>query len=98
MRAHVWILLVAALLIAAMLGVAGGPFPLSLSEVWGALTGVGDPTHVAIVRGLRLPRVVLGVIVGAGLAASGTALQATLRNPLAEPYLLGAVGLLPSTD
>ena len=43
-------------------------------------------------RNLRLPRVALGLAVGAGLAVSGTVLQATLRNPLAEPYLLGVSG------
>ncbi|MEX2182277.1 MAG: iron ABC transporter permease [Gemmatimonadaceae bacterium] len=92
MRVHVWILLVAAVVAAALVGIGGGPVALSLGEVWGALLGEGDPTHVAIVHGLRLPRVVLGLVVGAGLAASGTALQATLRNPLAEPYLLGVSG------
>ena len=57
-----------------------------------ALGGSGDSTSVAIVRDLRLPRVVLGALVGAGLGASGAALQGALRNPLAEPYLLGVSG------
>ncbi|MDX6742420.1 iron ABC transporter permease [Actinocorallia sp. A-T 12471] len=43
-----------------------------------------------IVLDLRLPRVILGAAVGAGLAAVGAVLQAVLRNPLADPYLLGA--------
>ncbi len=47
--------------------------------------------HNALVVG-RLPRVVLGAIAGGGLAASGVAFQATLRNPLAEPFLLGVSG------
>jgi iron complex transport system permease protein len=87
-----WVALVAAVLVAAVLGVTGGSAPLPLDAVWNALLGTGDETQVAIVRTLRLPRVALGVVVGAGLAASGTALQATLRNPLAEPYLLGVSG------
>ena len=77
---------------AVLVGVAGGAVPMPLGEVWAALFGVGDATQVAIVRDLRLPRIALGIAVGAGLAVSGTALQATLRNPLAEPYLLGVSG------
>lgn len=65
---------------------------MALGDVAGALAGRGDATDVAIVQALRLPRVALGLVVGAGLAASGTVLQATLRNPLAEPYLLGVSG------
>jgi iron complex transport system permease protein len=87
-----WLLLAGTLLVAVLVGVAGGAVPMPLGEVWGALFGVGDSTQVAIVRNLRLPRVALGIAVGAGLAVSGTALQATLRNPLAEPYLLGVSG------
>jgi iron complex transport system permease protein len=87
-----WLLLAGTLLVAVLVGVAGGAVPMSLGEVWSALLGVGDATQVAIVRNLRLPRVALGIAVGAGLAVSGTALQATLRNPLAEPYLLGVSG------
>jgi iron complex transport system permease protein len=86
------ILLVGVLLIAVLLGLALGSVPLSPMVVLRALVGTGDATTLAIVDGLRVPRVALGVVVGAGLAASGTALQATLRNPLAEPYLLGVSG------
>ena len=45
-----------------------------------------------IVRALRLPRVVMASLVGVGLGMSGAALQGTMRNPLAEPYLLGVSG------
>lgn len=84
--------LLLALLAAVTLGLAVGSVPLAPDVVWRAIFGAGDASAVAIVQGLRLPRVALGVVVGAGLAASGTALQATLRNPLAEPYLLGVSG------
>ncbi len=63
-----------------------------LAAVFDALRGRGDPTFIAIVRDLRLPRIVLGALVGAGLGASGAALQGALRNQLAEPYLLGVSG------
>lgn len=92
MTLRYWLLLAGTLLVAVLVGVAGGAVPMPLAEVWSALLGSGDATQVAIVRDLRLPRVALGMVVGAGLAVSGTALQATLRNPLAEPYLLGVSG------
>lgn len=46
-------------------------------------------THAAIVEQIRLPRIVLGLLVGATLALSGAAYQGAFRNPLADPYLLG---------
>ncbi|MBA3888968.1 MAG: iron ABC transporter permease [Gemmatimonadaceae bacterium] len=85
-------MLVVALLASATMGIAVGAFPLSASDVWGALFGDGDPTAVAVVHTLRLPRVVLGALVGAALGTAGGALQGALRNPLAEPYLLGVSG------
>lgn len=87
-----WLALGAALLVIAILAVARGAVSVPLAAVIGALRGAGDPTAIAIVRDLRLPRVVLGALVGAGLGGSGAALQGSLRNPLAEPYLLGVSG------
>ena len=46
----------------------------------------------SVIVAVRLPRVLLGVVAGAGLSAVGVALQALLRNPLAEPYVLGVSG------
>jgi iron complex transport system permease protein len=86
------LLLPAALAAAVVAGVAVGPVSLSLGDVWQALFGRGDPTAVAIVQGARLPRVALAVVLGASLGLSGAALQGTLRNALAEPYLLGVSG------
>src|SRR6201982_3941869 len=90
MRASRWTVLVAALIVAGILGLAVGTIRLSPSQVWDGLRGIGDSAF--IVRGLRLPRVVLAALVGAGLGMSGAALQGVMRNPLAEPYLLGVSG------
>ena len=77
----------AALLAAAALSAAVGAQPISLRA---ALAGA-EP-DATILFSLRLPRVVLAALVGCALATSGTALQALLRNPLAEPFVLGVSG------
>jgi iron complex transport system permease protein len=87
-----WLGLFAALLVAVVLAVSIGTISLTPRELWDALLGRGDPTHQLVVRVLRLPRVGLAALVGAGLGMSGAALQGTMRNPLAEPYLLGVSG------
>ena len=92
MSRRFWIVAVAALVVLALLGVALGSARLPAREVWSAILGDGDPSSVAIVRTLRLPRVVAAALVGAALAMSGAALQGALRNALAEPYLLGVSG------
>jgi len=92
MRAGTWFALVLALIAAALLSLAVGPVAISLTDIWAALGGAGDAQTIAIIQTIRLPRVLLGLAVGAGLSVSGVALQATLRNPLAEPYLLGVSG------
>jgi len=82
----------AALVLAAVAaGVFVGPAALAPGEVLGALAGGGGPAG-AIVWTLRLPRVVLGLLVGGVLAVSGASLQVLVRNPLADPYLLGISG------
>lgn len=92
MRRSVWGLLVVVVIAAITLALAAGAVALPVRDVWRALFGLGEPSTVAIVQGLRLPRVLLGFVVGTGLATSGAALQTTLRNALAEPYLLGVSG------
>ena len=92
MRPAALALILAALIIAALTGVAFGAVTLSLADVANALLGTADGPALAIVRSVRLPRVVMGALVGAGLGMSGAALQGTLRNSLAEPYLLGVSG------
>lgn len=71
-------------------GLLLGNATLSAGEVWGGLMGTSaDPAVIAIVRSIRLPRVAAGALTGGALAVSGVLFQALLRNPLAEPYLLG---------
>jgi iron complex transport system permease protein len=77
----------AALLVAMALGVACG----SGSAGLGDLLAPGSRAQQILV-GYRLPRVLLGAVAGAGLAAVGATLQSVLRNPLADPYILGVSG------
>ena len=69
-----------------------GSVALTPSEVVTALTGGGDPNVQRIVVELRAPRAALAILVGGGLALAGAVFQALLRNPLAEPYILGISG------
>lgn len=70
---------------ALMLSVSVGAAPVPLSDVLGVLLGRGDAATRAIVIDLRLPRGLLALVAGGGLAVSGAVFQALLRNPLAEP-------------
>jgi iron complex transport system permease protein len=82
-----------ALLIACLLGVGFGPVNLNFGAIirtlLGLPNGLQDEDRVLLLQ-LRLPRVVLGALVGAALATSGAVYQSVFRNPLADPYLLGA--------
>lgn len=83
-------LLAALLVLTGLLGVLTGPAGIGLGASLEALGGAGgDPVARAIVLELRLPRVIGAALVGGCLAVSGAVFQALLRNPLAEPYLLG---------
>jgi iron complex transport system permease protein len=74
-----------------VLGVLAGPVSLAPAAVWEGLVQPTSP-HAPIVRELRVPRVLLAFLVGGALSICGAALQALLRNPLADPYLLGLSG------
>lgn len=76
-----------------LLGAADLGWHRVLGEFGAQLTGGVSPLsarEAAILWQLRVPRVVLGVLVGAALSVSGAAFQGVFRNPLADPYLLGA--------
>ncbi|MCI0385583.1 iron ABC transporter permease [Streptomyces sp. CNQ085] len=92
------LVLVALLVVSATAGLAIGSVHVPPGQVWGIVThALGADWQVpdwsrareTIVLDVRAPRVLLGAVTGAGLAVIGTALQALVRNPLAEPYLLG---------
>ena len=94
-----WVAAGVALVAASLLGIALGPVQLSFVEVardlLDRLPGIAmesglDERERAIVWEIRLPRVFLGLLVGSMLAISGAAYQGVFRNPLADPYLLGA--------
>ncbi|MFB9467196.1 FecCD family ABC transporter permease [Streptomyces cinereospinus] len=86
------------LVVSATAGLAIGSVQVPPGQVWGIVThALGadwvtpdwSRARATIVLDIRAPRVLLGAVTGAGLAVVGTALQALVRNPLAEPYLLG---------
>jgi len=90
---------VVAVVVTALAGLALGPVRLAPAGVAAELLNLMPGVHLdsglteretAIVTQLRLPRVVLGLLVGAMLALSGGCYQGVFRNPLADPYLLGA--------
>ena len=78
--------------VAVLLAVRFGPVELGTGVTLRALFGGGTPDERNIVLELRLPRALLGLLVGGGLAIAGATFQALLRNPLAEPYILGISG------
>ncbi|MFF8289658.1 FecCD family ABC transporter permease [Streptomyces sp. NPDC016309] len=86
------------LLLSVTAGLAIGSVRVPPGEVWGIVAhalgaGPEEPAwsraRETIVLDVRAPRVLLGAVTGAGLSVVGTAMQALVRNPLAEPYLLG---------
>ncbi|SNS85606.1 iron complex transport system permease protein [Sphingomonas laterariae] len=75
--------------VAGLLSVAVGAVPIAWARIAAVLAGGGDDVARTILIDLRLPRALLGLAVGAMLGISGAAMQGFLRNPLAEPSVLG---------
>lgn len=84
-------LLAATPVAAAAVAILVGSVSVPPGDLLGALLGGGTPLARRIVE-LRVPRVLLASLVGGGLAVAGATFQALLRNPLAEPYILGISG------
>lgn len=89
------VLLIGVVLLAGFAATLGAA-PLSLGEVYATILNRVFPGHIAtsglaeiVVLQLRLPRIILGILAGVGLAIAGTVMQAILRNPLASPFTLG---------
>ena len=89
-------LLLAVLFVVVVISLRMGAYPISISEIVMTLfRGVaGQREQIPsefwlVVFGLRLPRIALGILVGAALSTAGAGFQALLRNPLADPYVLG---------
>ena len=83
-------------LVFAILAVTGGVVSVMLGsveipvqEIWSALTGDGAGTHGQILMNIRLPRTLVAALVGINLALSGAILQAVMKNPLADPHIIG---------
>jgi len=67
-----------------------GRTPVSLTDLWAALTGSGSESLRTVVWQIRAPRIVAAVAVGAALSVAGAAFQGLFRNPLVSPDILGA--------
>ncbi|MFI6349228.1 FecCD family ABC transporter permease [Streptomyces sp. NPDC050560] len=83
------VLLVLIALAAGVVLIGTGDFPIPVSGVLRSLVGDGDPGQEFIINELRLPRVLVGLLVGSALGLSGALFQAVARNPLGSPDILG---------
>lgn len=91
---HVYLLILLAgvALFSLLFSLGSGSIAVPMTEVLAALSGEADSLSAQIVLDLRLPRTVAGFTTGALLAMSGVIMQVLLRNPLADPYILGISG------
>lgn len=87
-----------AVVVVALLGISVGSVGVPVATVWqvvghhlGLPVTPPDPVLDQIVWTVRVPRVLLGIVVGAGLAVGGAVIQTVVRNPLGDPYLIGIV-------
>jgi iron complex transport system permease protein len=92
----IWIsiILLVVLFIAFSLGLSIGPTQSGIRSAFSALFATNEPDNIlsSIVWRIRFPRVLLAAVVGATLSLGGLVFQALLRNPLAEPFILGISG------
>ncbi len=90
--AALFAVLLAAVVAAFVFALASGSADVDLAEAIAALRGAGPEKIQSLVVDLRLPRALTAFAVGGLLAVAGVLMQVLLRNPLAEPYILGSSG------
>lgn len=86
------VLLCFALLATILLSLLSGSYTVPVSEILTVLLSPDDSVSTQIIHEIRLPRTMSAIICGAMLALSGVIMQVLLRNPLADPYILGVSG------
>jgi iron complex transport system permease protein len=84
--------LVGLALLSLVIALAAGSLPVSLTDVYRSLSGEHGGLAVEVIHGLRLPRALAAFACGGLLALAGALMQVLLRNPLADPYVLGISG------
>ena len=87
-----FILLLIVLVIIFIISMLSGISDISIIEMFKSLFFSSDENTYTIINQIRLPRVILAIVAGAGLACSGCVFQGVLRNPLADPFTLGISG------
>lgn len=90
LQGSLWSLGPVVLLGSALLGLAHGPTPIPLGVLMAVLFHPSHSLSSLILWQIRMPNVVTAAVIGAALAAAGVMMQALLRNPLADPYVIGA--------
>ena len=86
------LLLMALAPLSLLLALSTGSIELDMATVWATLLGRSEGLPAALILELRLPRALSAFATGGLLALAGTLMQVLLRNPLAEPYILGTSG------
>ncbi|ROR95560.1 iron complex transport system permease protein [Salana multivorans] len=88
-KAGVLVLTLAALAVAVLLSLSVGSNPIPVGRAWELLRHPDGSMDATVVHGLRVPRTLLGIVVGAALGVAGGLMQSLTRNPLADPGILG---------
>ena len=84
------IILFAALAFAGFIfSIVAGSVDIPLAEIWQSINGTHGGVHEKIIMNIRLPRTVVASLVGINLSLSGAILQAVMKNPLADPHIIG---------
>lgn len=90
LQSRLWIFLLIFLIFSVFIvSLSTGVLPISLKEIFATILGNGTPQQELVLYQLRLPRMIIAMLIGAGLALSGAILQGLSRNSLADPGILG---------